>query len=132
MVERFEGSSPSKVELSRGGWTPLPGRARGSPRARRRSLADLPADLILLLIERALLGLGDVATVRAGHRTLLVADRAILAMQPRSLAAGDLAFLALLVDALVLVGEAVVHLFAARVFRLPGGVGERCGREAGE
>src|SRR5215469_8108290 len=121
-------------------WTPhpgasaglTPGSAAGSVANRVRLLPDLPADLILLLVERALLGLREVAAVGAGHGTLFVADRAILAMQPCGLAPGELAFLALLVDTLVLVGEAVVHLFTARMVLLPSGVGERRGREAGE
>ena len=52
----------------------------------------------------------DVAAVLRGHVALLLAHGAILPMQRASLALGDLAFLALLLDALVLVGEAVIDL----------------------
>ncbi|HKF96957.1 MAG TPA: hypothetical protein VKB20_01775 [Steroidobacteraceae bacterium] len=50
-------------------------------------LADLLADLVLLLVERALFGLGDVAAIGARHGALFLADRVILAC---SLCACDL------------------------------------------
>src|SRR5204863_4013723 len=84
-----------------------------------RLLADLPADLVLLLVERLLLGLGDVAAVGARHGALFLADGAVLSVQLGRLRLGDLSFLALLMDALVLVREPIVHLLAARVRLLP-------------
>src|SRR5438105_9059316 len=94
---------------------------RRAPAARTqaRLLADLLADLVLLLVERLLLGLGDVAAVGARHGALFLADGAVLSVQLGRLRLGELAFLALLVDALVLVGEPIVNLLAARVGLLP-------------
>src|SRR5256886_12947552 len=71
------------------------------------------------LVERLLLGLGDVAAVGARHGALFLADGAVLSVQLGRLRLGDLAFLALLMDALVLVREPIVHLLAARVRLLP-------------
>src|SRR6478672_13172350 len=82
-------------------------------------LADLLADLVLLLVERALLGLGDMAAVGARHGALFPADRVILGVQLLRLRLGDLAFAALGVDALALMRETVVHLLAARMVLLP-------------
>ena len=44
----------------------------------------LAADLIFLLIQRALLGLGDVAAVLRCHGAFLLADRAVLGMSCRA------------------------------------------------
>src|SRR2546430_16165284 len=71
------------------------------------------------LVERLLLGLGDVAAVGARHGALFLANGVVLAVQLGRLRLGDLALLALLMDALVLVGEPIVHLLAARVGLLP-------------
>src|SRR2546430_13566572 len=56
---------------------------RRAPAARTqaRLLADLLADLVLLLVERLLLGLGDVAAVGARHGALFLADGAVLSVQ---------------------------------------------------
>src|SRR6202165_1856001 len=92
-----------------------PGARAPAARGQGRLLADLLADLVLLLVERLLLGLGDVAVIGARHGALFLADGAVLTVQLRRLRLGDLAFLALLADALVLVGKPIVHLLAARV-----------------
>src|SRR5207237_5590579 len=107
---------------------------RRAPAARTqaRLLADLLADLVLLLVERLLLGLGDVAAVGARHGALFLADGAVLAVQLGRLRLGELPFLALLMDALVLVGEPIVHLRAARVRLLPLRVGHGVSGEAAE
>src|SRR5215475_5604010 len=64
------------------------GRARAK-RDRGRLASDLPADRILLLVQRALFGAGDVTTVEAGHEPLLVADDAVLGVQPPRLVGRD-------------------------------------------
>src|SRR2546430_2068854 len=84
------------------------------------------------LVERLLLGLGDVAAVGARHGALFLADGAVLAVQLGRLRLGELPFLALLMDALVLVGEPIVHLRAARVRLLPLRVGHGVSGEAAE
>jgi hypothetical protein len=59
--------------------------------------------------------LGDVAVVLAGIGTFLAADGAVLLVQCVRLLLADFAFLAFLMDALVLIGQTVVHFGAARV-----------------
>src|SRR5215470_5655823 len=78
--------------------------------ARLSLFADFPADAILLPVQRSLLGLGDMSAVPARHRVLFLADAMVLAMQLRGLGARQLAFLHFLVNATILVLEAVVHL----------------------
>src|SRR5215468_261287 len=82
-------------------------------------LADLLADLVLLLVERTLFGLGDVAAIGARHGALFLADRVILGVQLVRLRLGDLTFAALGVDALALMRQTAVHLLAARMVLLP-------------
>jgi hypothetical protein len=67
--------------------------------------------------------LGDVAVVLAGIGTFLAADGAVLLVQCVRLLLADFAFLAFLMDALVLIGQTVVHFGAARVLFLPFGFG---------
>jgi hypothetical protein len=97
----------------------------------RRSAADLAADRIFLLIERAPFGTGDVTAVLARHEALFVADRVILGMNRTRLAAGDLSFATLLIDAVVLIFEAGIHLGAPWMSLIPG-LGIRELRGAGQ
>ena len=83
------------------------------------SAADLAADPVLLLIERALLGAGDVTAMLARHEALLGADEPVLSMKSTRLAATDFAFAPLLIDSRILVAEACVHLGAARMILIP-------------
>jgi len=69
---------------------------------------NLPADSVLLLIERLLLCLCDVAAVEFRHRALLLPDRAIFAMKLVRLLLRDLTFLQLTIDPVVLVSKSVV------------------------
>jgi len=85
----------------------------------RRSAADLAADVVFLAVEDALVGSGDVTAVARSHAALLIADVAILAMKLARLATADLALATFLVDATILVVEAVVHLFTPRMIFLP-------------
>jgi len=83
------------------------------------SAADLAADPVLLLIERALLGAGDVTAVLARHEALLGADEPVLSVQSTRLAATDFAFATLLIDSRILVVEACIDLGAARMILIP-------------
>jgi hypothetical protein len=67
------------------------------------------------LIERALLGAGDVTAMLARHEALLGADEPVLSMKSTRLAATDFAFAALLIDSRILVVEACIYLGAARM-----------------
>ena len=94
-------------------------------RNRKRLRSDPSAHHVFLLVERVLLGRGQVAAVEAGHRLLFEADGSIFGMQLPRLpwaegAAGDA-----LVDAEILVGEAAVHLDATRMIGLPQGFRRR-------
>src|SRR2546430_16638422 len=84
------------------------------------------------LVERLRIGLGEGPTVGARHGALFLADGAVLAVQLGRLRLGELPFLALLMEALVLVGEPIVHLLAARVRLLPLRVGHGVSGEAAE
>ena len=95
------------------------------------STADLSADRVFLLIERALFGTGDVTAVLPTHETLFVTDRVILGMKRTRLASGDLAFTTLLIDAVILVFEAGIHFGAPRMGPFPG-LGARELRGAGQ
>src|SRR5437868_2267185 len=96
---------------------------------RWRSVTDLVADAVLLLVQQVLLIRCDVAIVEAGHGALLKANRMILGMQRRGLAGAQFALHHFLMNAIVLIGEAVVDLLATRMVVLPqrlrrrGGIG---------
>ena len=83
-------------------------------------LADLLADRVLVLVERLLLLLGDVAAVLSGHQALFLADLPIALVQGGSLRPAEFALLYLGLDALVLIAEALVDLLATRVVLLQG------------
>lgn len=85
----------------------------------RASTTDLTADRVLLLIERPLVGAGEVPAVESRHCALLVADRAILAMQPARLLPRHLAFADFTMNAAILVLQPVIDLIAPRVVVVP-------------
>jgi len=95
-----------------------------------RALSDLPViaglltanpatDSVLLLIERPLLGLGDVPAIKLSHRALLVPNGAVFPVKLISLLFGDLAFLQLMIDPAVLICQPIVDLVAPRMIALP-------------
>src|SRR5581483_1888530 len=97
---------------------------------------DLPADRVLILVERAFVRLRDMPAVERSVKPLLPANRAVVAMEPRRFACGDLSGRAIVVDAGVLPREAVVDLGAPRMVLLPcarqrssGGAGDECGNQ---
>src|SRR4029077_2892356 len=65
--------------------------------------------------------------VEARHRTLLLPDPEVLAMQLARLPRRELAFADFAVDAEILVAKARVHLCTARVRVLPEGLGRSAG-----
>ena len=87
-------------------------------------------DVILLAIEPRLLAVGEMAAMPRRHAPLLRADAVIGAMQAGGLRMGHFAFSHFLMDASVLVGEAIVDFLAPRVLRLPGRIGQGRGRKA--
>jgi hypothetical protein len=82
----------------------------------------LLANSVFLLIEGFLVGLGDVAAVMACHRTFFLADCFVFLMQRGRLGLRDFAALHFVVDALILIRQAIVDLLAAWVVLLPRGV----------
>jgi len=52
--------------------------------------ANLATDSVLLLIERLLLGLGDVPAIKFSHRAFLVTNGAVFPVKLVSLLFGDL------------------------------------------
>src|SRR5450432_4271856 len=106
--------------------------ARGAPRGAPRHRRHLPgfallrrdflADGIFLLVEHLLFRFRDVAAVLAGHGALFLPDLMILVMKRGGLTFGQGPILHVLVNPRVLIGEAVVDLFATRVILLPRGV----------
>src|SRR5258708_18826880 len=104
---------------------------RDEAACRCRSAADLAADRVLLLIERTLLGAGDVAVTERCHGALLAADRVILLVQAPGLPGRQLAFAVFVIDAPVLVRQPVIDLIAARMVAFPRRLCQRArGREA--
>jgi hypothetical protein len=125
MMSRVIMGPGSKRSLSSAGRSGRPMAALGlGPRNGSRnerpfagSAADLAADH----------SPGDVTTVLPRHEALLRADKAVLGMKRTRLVGGDLAFAMLLIDALVLVGEASIDFGATRMSLLPGRRPRQCG-----
>src|ERR1039457_2437229 len=82
-------------------------------------LADLFADSIFLLVEGLLLLLGNMTAILACHRLLFLANLPVILVQRSGLGFAYLACLHFLVNALVLVCEALVHFGAAGMVFLP-------------
>ena len=91
-------------------------------------MADLVAHTIFLLVEGLLFRVGNVTMVLRGHVALLTADKVILGMQMLCLTGRKFAFLAFLIDTMVLIRKPFVNLDAARMGRRPrprgGGLGQ--------
>src|SRR5580692_8477279 len=86
-------------------------------------LINLLADGVLILIEAALLGFGNVAVVKRSVEAFLGTDRPVLPVQLRSLCGCDLTAGQIAVDAGVLICKAVIDLGSPRMGLLPS-----CGR----
>lgn len=71
-----------------------------------------------------LFALGDVAAILRSHVPLFLADLAVVTVQARGLCVRHLALPHFAMDAAILVREALVDLFAARMRVLPRRVGE--------
>src|SRR5258708_28222248 len=87
--------------------------------ARRGSTADLAADAVLLAVELAMLGPGEVTAMMRRIEPLLSPQATVLGAQVASLAAGNLAFTPLHGNAVVLTHETVVDLFPPWMVGLP-------------
>jgi hypothetical protein len=74
-----------------------------------RLLPNLAADRILLLIQGSLFCLGDVPAILAGHVAFFVTNLPIFPTQLCALSPGQFAFPDFLVNATVLVLQALVH-----------------------
>src|SRR2546427_11511306 len=79
-------------------------------RSSGRSVANLTAALVLLLVQHMLLAARDMTAVLAGHKAFFLADLVVLLVQRSRLAMADLALAHFVVDAAVLVGQAAVDL----------------------
>jgi histidine ammonia-lyase len=99
--------------------------------AARGIAVHLLADAVFLAIERVLLALCDVAAIVARRHALLMVDLPIFLVQRHRLLRGQLALLALPVNALALAVQPMVHFMAARVFLLPACLGLGAGGDAG-
>jgi hypothetical protein len=89
-------------------------------------LPDLFAYAIFLLIQHALFRLADMPAVLVSHEPLFLADMAVFPMQLCRLGVGHITFAHLLLNPVILVREALIHLFTARVRRFPRGIGRGC------
>ncbi len=89
------------------------------------------ADAVFLLVQRALFGACDMATILGSHPTLLGAEGVVLLMHGSRLGAVDFARPPLLIDAGVLMRQAIVHLIATGMVPLPLRFGVGGGSQAG-
>src|SRR5712671_5957317 len=85
----------------------------------RRWRSDLSTDLVLLLIERLLLGGCDVTAVLLRFETLFLADELVLRVQCARLERSNLAVAKRLIDSPVLDFEASIHLGPAGMVLCP-------------
>src|SRR6185503_15329544 len=126
--------SPSAAAIC-GGRFPRSSASTDRPRASARLPGDLPVQLVLLLVDVALLAARQAAAIlRLLAR--LAGDLAVLVLQLARLAAGDVARAVFLIDALVGVVDAVLHLVLALlldvgVLRLSSGGHQHAGGENG-
>jgi hypothetical protein len=92
-------------------------------------LADLLADRVLLPVQGFLLLLRNVTAVLARHSVFFPANLVIFSVQLMRLRLAHVPFLDFLMDAFVLIREAVVDLITTRVILVPVRFGERvhCG-----
>ena len=82
-------------------------------------VVDLPADLVLLLIEGSLFLLGDMPSVLRSHSPFFLPNLPILFVQLGSLRFGQRAVFDALVNPSVLVREPFIDFRPARVIFLP-------------
>ena len=84
-------------------------------------LIDLPADNVLLLVQRGLLGTGDVAAILRGHVTFFLGDLVVLVVELICLTPRDITSAILLIDAAVLVIQAAIDLGTPRMCAVEAG-----------
>ena len=118
-----KGARPRMPKLSPH-WTRPAGLKRPESRAAGGTvlLPNLPADCVLLLIERFLIGSRDMAVVEFRHRPFLVSDCSILRVQTLRLSSGYLTLSTLGIDTPVLILQTIIHLVPPRMSALPLGL----------
>jgi hypothetical protein len=94
--------------------------------------ANLATDSILLLIERPLLGPGDVPAIEFRHRAFLAPNGVVFPVKLVSLLFADFPFLQLVIDPAVLIRQPIVDLVAPRVIAFPLCFGKGCGYSASD
>ncbi|MBU9452834.1 hypothetical protein KTE10_03145 [Burkholderia multivorans] len=87
-------------------------------------MTDPVADRVFLPVQHMLFALGDVAAILRSHVPLFPADPAVVTVQARGLRVRHLALPHVAMDAAILVREARVDRFAARMRLLSRRVGE--------
>ena len=105
------------------------GPATGLARLLRRNLL---AEAVFLPVQHPLLGLREMAAILAGHVTLFLAHLVIFPVRRGGLAAGHRAVLHVIVNATILVVQAMIDLGAARMALLPIGFGRSAAGHARE
>src|SRR5580692_6799151 len=83
---------------------------------------NLLADAVFLLIKNLLVTLGYVAAVLTGHVPFFLPHLMIVLVQRCRLAFCQRAIFDIVMNSLVLIVEAMIHLLAPRVIFLPGGI----------
>ena len=89
------------------------------PNSLRGLIANLPAHVVFLLVERVLLRLGNVPAILARHIPFFLADLMILPVKLVGLPLGNIAFLKLVINPLVLVLQTIVYLLPPRMILSP-------------
>jgi hypothetical protein len=82
-------------------------------------LAYLSAHVVFLLVERALLQLGNVPAILGRHIPFFLADLTIFPVKRGGLPLGNLAFLKLAINPPVLVLQTIIYLLPAGMILSP-------------
>jgi len=91
------------------------------PTSLRGLLANLPAHLVFLLVERLLLQRSNVPAILARHVPFFLADLTIFSVKLVGLPVRNLAFLELAINPPVLVLQTIIYLFPAGMILSPAG-----------
>ena len=84
--------------------------------------SDLCADIVFLLIQGLLFLFGDVVAILGRHVTFFLANLAIFFVQPGCFGLGHIPLFDFVFDAIVLICQALIDLFTARMAFLKRGV----------
>ena len=89
------------------------------PTSLRGLFANLPAHVVFLLVERLLLQRSNVPPILARHVPFFLADLMIFPVKLVGLPLGNIAFLDLVINPLVLVLQTIVYLLPPRMILSP-------------